>query len=144
MKILRWIICFPTAAILSIAAWFALQTIDHHVSFGGGFLYSVYGLMPLILDAAIPTIVFSVVGVWTSPSSERTVAFVFFPLSILFSGGGMEMLRYSWSGGLVFWLTATMAIVAGALVGLSGSLWILNRRSMAHPFSARPTIALTS
>lgn len=128
MKVLRWIVCFPFAATMSWLTWITLRSVECHITYGGGFLNSTYGVMPLILWAGIPTAVFEVVGVWTSPSSKRITAFVLLPLSILFSGGGMELLELSVHGPWELWLTAALSIVAGALAGLSASLWILKRR----------------
>ena len=139
MKVFRWIICFPFAATISWLTWIALRSVECPITYGGGFFNSAYGVMPLIIWAGIPTAVFEVVGVWTSPSSERTVALVFLPLGIIFSGGSMELLELSESGPSELWLTAVIAIFAGALTGLSASLWILNHRRRERTPAAQVT-----
>lgn len=144
MKVFRWIICFPFAATLSWLTWIALRSFEFPITFGGGFLNSAYGAMPLILWAGTPAAVLKVVGVWASPSSRRIVALVFLPLSIVFSGGSMELLELSESGPSELWLIAVIAIIAGALVGLGMSLCILKHRRSGRTPAAQNESSPTS
>jgi len=120
MKAIRWILSFPITVVLSVVAWMllseALSGVD--LTYGGGFWRSVIGLCPIAITAAVPTSLFVVVGVAIAPSQGRKVCFVFFGLSLLFSGGGIELLRFP-EIDQGFWFAAASGIVVGALFGLA-------------------------
>jgi hypothetical protein len=139
MKTLRWIISFPTTMILSGVAWMFIQSLFHTTYCGGGIFRSIVGLAPLIIEAALPTILFVVVGVLLSPSRERKVAFIFFALSPLFSGGGMGLVEAYQNGVLPFWLVSAAGVVLGALLGLFVSLGIQNLRKRRANQALLPT-----
>ena len=110
--------------------------------YGGGFFHSFIGLLPLATSTAIPTAIFVLSGVLVTPSKERRVCFVFFALSLLFSAGGISMLRYQ-DGYLGFWLASAGGVVAGAVVGLAAALGVQRIRrpiqSAQHNAGSRPS-----
>ena len=119
MKFLRWLFCFPVAMLASFIGWAIGEKIFTGVTsaYGGGALRSQFGMLPLLITAAFPTIVFVLAGVLTSPSKERRVCFVFFGLSLLFSAGGINALIHqdSFPG---FWLASVAGVVIGGIIGL--------------------------
>jgi hypothetical protein len=119
MKFLRWLLCFPLAMLASFIGWGIAGTIFSGVEFtyGVGVFDSIIGLLPLLITSAFPTIIFVVAGVFIAPSKERRVCFVFLGLSLLFSGGGINMLIYQ-DGFLEFWLASAAGIVIGGIIGL--------------------------
>jgi hypothetical protein len=129
MNFLKWLLCFPTAMLASFVCWAIGKEIFTGVAstYGGGVVRSFVGLLPLIITAAFPTIVFVVAGVFTSPSKERRVCFVFFGLSLLFSAGGMNALIHQDSF-LGFWLASVAGVVVGGIVGLLVALRIQRAR----------------
>jgi len=118
MKVLRWIICFPVAGILSWLAWPLIGQVFNHAYYGGGIIRSAIGLAPLIITTSIPAIVLVLAGVWISPSKGRKVVFVFFALGLIYSGGGFAMITFQEVGALEFWLTSAAGVVLGSLAGL--------------------------
>ncbi len=128
MKILRWFISFPTAMIVSGVAWMFIQSLFHAIYYGGGIGRSIVGLAPLIIETTLPATLFVLVGVLLSPSKARNVVFVFFVLALLFSGGGMGVVKAYQNGILSFWLASAIGVVLGALLGLFVGLGIQNLR----------------
>jgi hypothetical protein len=118
MKILRWILCFPAAIGLSILSYLLSLRVFNHDYFGGGIFRNIIGLLPVVIRTALPTVVLVLAGVWISPSKGRKVAFVFFTLGLMYSGGGLEMLFSYQFGHLNYWVTEATGIVLGALAGL--------------------------
>jgi hypothetical protein len=129
MNLLRWIACFPAAFLASYVGWgFALRIFSGVSStYGDGVISSLVGLLPLVTEAAIPTVVFVLAGVTVAPSKERRVCFVFFGLSLLFSGGGIHLLQHQ-NGYFGFWLASAGGIIVGAIIGLAASLRIQRLR----------------
>ncbi|MDI1247776.1 MAG: hypothetical protein PSV13_02735 [Lacunisphaera sp.] len=123
MNTLRWIASFPSAVLASFIAWVLDTKIfaGVHSTYGGGFFYSLVGLIPLITSAAIPACVFVLVGVAVAPSRKRRVGFVFFTLSLMFSAGGVDMLLFQ-DGYLPFWLASAAGITTGSVIGLAVAL----------------------
>ncbi len=119
MNFLRWFLCFPVAMLASFICWVIGEKIFTGVAstYGGGVLRSLFGLLPLLITAALPTLVFVAAGVLTSPSKERRVCFVFFGLSLLFSAGGINALNHQ-DGFLGFWLASVAGVVIGGILGL--------------------------
>ena len=124
---------------LSLLAWPLVASIFHSAYYGGGFLRSTMGLAPLIVVTSVPAIVLVVAGVWLSPSKGRKVAFVFFALALLSSGGGMEMITFQQAGALGFWLTAFAGVVLGSLAGLLLSLRLQRLRKREPNQAPEPT-----
>ncbi|HTJ79723.1 MAG TPA: hypothetical protein VL357_12070 [Rariglobus sp.] len=116
------------AFFLSCLAWIGIRALFHSASFGGDIIRNLIGLTPLLVVAALPTALFVVAGVLVSPSKGRKVAFVFFALSLLCSGGGMGMVEAYQQNILPFWLASAVGLVLGALLGLFVILKIQNRR----------------
>ena len=127
--------------IFSGIAWMFIQSLFHTTYYGGGIVRSIVGLAPLIIEASLPTTLFVLVGVLLSPSKERKVAFVFFALGLLFSGGGMGMVEAYQVGILPFWLASAAGVVLGALVGLFASLGCQNLRQKRANQALVPTPA---
>ena len=134
MKFLRWLLCFPVAMLASFICWAIGKEIFTGVAstYGGGALRSLVGLLPLLITAAFPTIVFVVAGVLTSPSKERRVCFVFFGLSLLFSAGGINALIHQDSF-LGFWLASVAGVVIGGMIGLIVTLRMQRARRPIQP-----------
>ena len=118
MKIIRWIICFPAAILLSWLAWPLTGQVFDHWYYGGGIERSVIGLAPYFIASSFPAVVLVVSGVWISPSKGRKIVFVFFALGLVYSGGGMEMIIRAGTGELLLWLLSVGGIVLGSLAGL--------------------------
>jgi hypothetical protein len=107
-------------------------------SYGGGVLRTLVGVLPLIITAAFPTVVFVVIGVLTSPSKRRRVCFVFFGLSLLFSAGGINALTYQ-NGYPGFWLATMVGVIIGGVIGLIFAL-TMQRARIPKQQSPVPTI----
>ena len=139
MKIIRWIICFPGAMAASLLAWALVEKMFEGVAstYGGGVVRSALGLTPMLVSSAVPTIIFVVCGTLLSPSKDRKMAFVFFGLSLLFSAGGLQLLRFQ-DFSHIFWLAAAGGIVAGAVLGLGASLSVQVRRQPIQPPQTTP------
>ena len=130
MKVLRWFASFPLALLASFLSWFFETKIfsGMHATYGGGFFYSLTGMFPVVIASAVPTVIFVLAAVVVAPSKERSVCFVFFALSPLFSAGGIQMLMLQ-DGHLPFWVASAAGVIAGAVVGLVASLRIQHGRT---------------
>jgi hypothetical protein len=110
-----------------------------------GVFASVIGLLPLLTTSAVPTIIFVVTGVLIAPSKVRRVCFVFFGLSLLFSGGGINMLMHQ-DGFIEFWLASAAGIVIGGIIGLVFAMRVQRARTpiqLPEPTSGLPSFRLT-
>ena len=103
----------------------------HTAYYGGGFIQSAFGVAPLFVRAALSTITFVFVGVLIAPTSARTVAFVFFALSLAFSVGELGLFEDQADEILPFWLACAAGFVLGALLGLSASIGLQDLRKSA-------------
>jgi Na+-driven multidrug efflux pump len=143
LTLLRWIVCFPCAFLISGASWPLSEFLFHHLTYGPSLISKLVGLTPLVLKTAIPAFIFLVAGVLISPSRTRKVCFVFFACALLFSAGGLEIMRYgeSTTADPVLWLGASSGIIVGALAGLWFMLRIQAMRSNTPNQSAHPPLA---
>ena len=93
----------------SLLAWALVEKMFEGVAstYGGGVVRSALGLTPMLVSSAVPTIIFVVCGTLLSPSKDRKMAFVFFGLSLLFSAGGLQLLRFQDFSHMVFDQTAS-------------------------------------
>ena len=129
MQILRWLSSFPAAMLSSFLAWAATKSVFHHSYFGGGVVRSVVGLAPNVISTAVPSLVFTLVGVIVAPIKNRIVVFVFAGLSLLFSGGGMDLIIFSNHSLVEFWAASLLGCTTGCFMGLFFGLRIQARRS---------------
>jgi hypothetical protein len=120
MRILRWIACFPAAIGSSFFAWALAAEFLTYGHYGPSLLIKIGGLAPLVLNTAIPAVAFVLAGVAVAPSKGRRVGLLFFGLALLFSAGGVELLTFQ--SDAVFWLSASLGTVLGALTGLAVAL----------------------
>lgn len=128
MKAFRWIAAFPIALVLSLAAWLGLSSLLHG-AYGSEYLVErIVGYAPIVIRTAVPTTLFVVSAVLVSPSRGRKAPFVFFTLGLLWSGAGLETLRYYHLGIVTFWVTSLVGMIVGALLGLAISLRLQRHR----------------
>jgi hypothetical protein len=139
MRTVRWLACFPGAFIASHAAWFLTMNFLGHSTYGGSLAQTIVGLAPLVLHTATAAVVFVVSGAIISPSRSRRVVFVFFCLSLLWSGGGWALLQSHGGDIPQLWLAAALGIVAGSVAGLLLGLRIQGRRSKPPNKAPEPT-----
>jgi hypothetical protein len=118
MKALRWIAAFPVALVVSIGAWFFLSSVLTDARGDPDLIARVFDYAPIIIRASIPTLFFVIFAVLITPSKGRKVGFIYFAVSILFSGGGAESLRYYQLGMAEFWVASFVGVIIGALAGL--------------------------
>ena len=142
MKFARWFLSFPVAFVLSFIAWTLSSSAFEGIAsiYGGGFFQSVIGLTPILVRSAIPTSIFVVTAIMIAPSHSRKVCFVFFVLSLLLSGGGIELLRFQ-EFSHIFWLAGASGVVIGALIGLAFALRIQERRKPNQPVETTQAVA---
>ena len=145
MKIVRWIVCFPLAMFVSFVVWALIQEALEGIAFGygGGVLRSAIGLAPIAVSTAVPAGIFVVCGAFVSPSRKRSIAFTFFAFALLFSGGGVEMLRYQ-EFDHIFWLAACVGQTAGAILGLGAALKMQAWRGKGPNQALQPTPMLVT
>ena len=69
------------------------------------------------------------------------ICFVFFGLALLFSGGGVELLKFSSAHApdAILWLGSAAGIVLGAFAGLLLSLLLQGQRGKSPNHSTEPT-----
>ena len=131
MKAVRWILCGPAAIIASLIVWLLEGALLHgvHVTYGGGFWYSIAGLAPGVLAAAVPPAIFVPLGVLISPSKERSVCLVFGMLAPFLSVGGVPLLL----GQSVrpFWFASLAGTLLGACIGFLLSLRVQHLKGKA-------------
>ncbi len=118
MKIIRWIICFPSAMALSLVLGLILSESDHSFNYDKSFFGDLIGLWYLWVITVIPSVVFVLSGVLVSPCKKRWICFVFFGLAPFFSGGGLSMMRYHNAGDLYLWTASALGVVVGSILGL--------------------------
>jgi hypothetical protein len=118
MKIIRWIICFPSAMALSLVLGLILSELDHSFNYDKSIFGDFIGLWYLWVITVIPSVVFVLSGVLVSPCKKRWICFVFFGLAPFFSGGGLSMMRYHNAGDLYLWTASALGVVVGSILGL--------------------------
>jgi len=135
MTLVRWLFSVPAALLASGLTWALLSSVFSRHYYGGGLARSAIGLAPLFTTTAFSSLACVVVGVCIAPSRRRWITFFYFPFAVLFSLGGIEMLKYQeFDHG--FWLTAALGQMIGGLIGLIMSLKIQNRRISNHKLRA--------
>jgi hypothetical protein len=135
MALIRWLFSVPAALLASGLTWALLSSIFSRHYYGGGLARSAIGLAPLFTTTALSSLACVVAGVWIAPSRRRWITFLFFPFAVLFSLGGIEMLKFQ-ELDHGFWLTAAFGQMFGGLIGLIMSLKMQNRRISNHKVRA--------
>jgi hypothetical protein len=104
--------------LFSVLVYLLAITVLSSAYYGPGAWNKVVGLTPLLLRTSIPTIAFVLSGIVLSPSGGRQVLFVFFVLSVLFSAGGVEVIKLKQiaAPNPTFLWTASIGIFGGALL----------------------------
>lgn len=137
MKTLRWIVCVPLAMMASLLTWAGVKKFVPSSFYSGGqsMIENALALLPLILAAILPNIVFALVGAMTAPTVGKAVSFVFFGLTFCLSAGGLDIALTRAPEFRVFFVAASISYVAGAVLGLAASLRLQQHRREKLPAS---------
>ena len=139
MKLLRWFLFIPVAAISAVACGFGVGALFDYRSYDKDHLLlsliSPRGLAPEIVERLVPVALFVFIGAVIAPSHGRKVVALLGVLGGMF--GWPFGPRYSLAYGHVFYAASAGGTLLGCAIGLLGAFqWQARcRRGMPNPMA---------
>ena len=142
MKLLRWFLFIPVAAMAAVACGFGIGGIFHYRSYDKNHillsLISSRGLAPQIIERLVPVALFVVIGAVIAPSHGRKVVVLLGVLGGMF--GWPFGSEYSLAYGHVFYVASACGTLLGCAIGLLVAFqWQIRCRREALNHTAEPT-----
>jgi len=131
MRILRWILFIPIAAVVAVSFGFIWANFSPKTYFSGQNIFlSLVGLTPLYLGRLLPIVVFILLGWFIVPTRGRVQIILLGVLGGIF--GWPFGPQYSMGqAGVSLYLLNAFGTLSGVLVGMLTAFW-LNRKKTAN------------
>ena len=124
MKVARWIIFLPVAAVVSfVAAALTRPGASYHGFSAPYLLATLLGIAPMVFQNVAVMVLFIAMATWIAPSSKKGVAVACVLIGALFTLPIPE-----WEIDLVFPLIGWCSRVTGAILGLLLVFYLLKKK----------------